>query len=252
MIEQAGFAALQLVSLAVVLGALEWCFPNRAQPRLRDQWRTDVAFYFGEHLVWSAVEIAVLAAIIAAADHIAPAAARSWFGSLSWPLQAAVAVLAGDLLLYWYHRASHAVPWLWMFHRVHHSSPALDWLAAHREHPVDGLLTVLTMNLPAALLGVDLVGVGWLIVFRGLWAAFIHSNVRLPMPWVRWLVGAPELHHWHHASVERTAHNFANLAPWTDLLFGTYYCPPRQDHELGLPSRPVKSYLGWLLAPHRD
>ena len=49
--------------------------------------------------------------------------------------------------------------------------------------------------------------------------------------------------------VARTRHNFSNLAPWTDVVFGTYHCPRQQKHELGLPGRPVRSYLGWILRP---
>jgi hypothetical protein len=35
-------------------------------------------------------------------------------------------------------------------------------------------------------------------------------------------------------------------------VFGTYHCPPRQDHVLGMPGFPVKSYVRWILRPHRD
>ncbi|HRC57332.1 MAG TPA: sterol desaturase family protein [Kofleriaceae bacterium] len=253
MLTLAGYALVQLAALGLVFGAVEWCYPNRAdQPRLRPQLFTDLAFYFGQHLVWLGLELSALWAVASALAPLVPAAPREWMSQLPWPAQALVAVAAGDVLTYWYHRASHAVPWLWAFHRVHHTSPRLDWLAAHREHPVDGLLTQCAMNLPALLLGISLQGLVWLVVFRGVWAAFIHANVRLPLGPLRLLVGAPELHHWHHAAVPRTLHNFSNLAPWTDLLFGTYHCPPHQDHELGLPGQPQKSYLGWLLSPHRD
>lgn len=246
-------AAAQLVALALVFGALEWCYPNRAeQRRLRPQLGTDLAFYFGQHLVWLSLEVTALWAVASALVPLVPATLRAQVAGLPWPAQAGLAVVLGDLATYWYHRASHAAPLLWAFHRVHHSSPQLDWLAAHREHPVDGLLTQLAMNLPALLLGVGLGGLAPLVVFRGVWAAFIHSNVRLPLRRLRWLVGAPELHHWHHAAVARTAHNFSNLAPWTDLLFGTYHCPEHQHHQLGLPQAPRKSYLGWLLLPHYD
>jgi sterol desaturase/sphingolipid hydroxylase (fatty acid hydroxylase superfamily) len=252
MIGQLGYAALQLAGLGLVLGALEWCFPNRPeQRRLRPQLATDLAFYFGQHMVWLGLELAALVAVRDAFVHVVPAALPAAFARQPWPLQAIELVAIGDIVGYWYHRASHDVGWLWRFHRVHHSTLELDWLAAHREHPVDGLLTQLAVNLPALVLGVDLAGLGWLVVFRGLWAAFIHSNVRLPIGGLRVLVGAPELHHWHHANVSRTLHNFSNLAPWTDVLFGTYHCPPHQHHALGLPGRPVRGYLGWLLRPGR-
>ncbi|MBS1124340.1 MAG: Sterol desaturase [Deltaproteobacteria bacterium] len=253
MLAQIGHATLQLVALGVVLGAIEWCYPNRAeQGRLRPQLATDLAFYFGQHVIWLGVELAGLVAVGSVLAMIVPASCGAWFASQPWPVQACELVVVGDVLVYWYHRASHDVPWLWTFHRVHHSSLSLDWLAAHREHPVDGLLTQIAMNLPALVFGVSLEGLAWLIVFRGVWAAFIHSNVRLPLGPLRYLVGSPELHHWHHANVPRTLHNFSNLAPWTDVVFGTYHCPLHQHHDLGLPGHPVKSYVGWLVAPHRD
>jgi len=253
MLAQLGHAALQLVALGLVLGAIEWCYPNRPeQRRLRPQLATDLAFYFGQHVVWLGVELAGLAAIGSLLALVIPASAGEGFASQPWALQAIELVVVGDLIVYWYHRLSHAVPWLWAFHRVHHSSLTLDWLAAHREHPIDGFLTQLAMNLPALVLGVGLEGLAWLIVFRGVWAAFIHSNVRLPLGPLRLLVGAPELHHWHHAAVPQTRHNFSNLAPWTDVVFGTYHCPTHQHHDLGMPGHPVKSYVGWMLEPHRD
>ena len=36
--------------------------------------------------------------------------------------------------------------------------------------------------------------------------------MRLPLGPLRYLFGAPELHHFHHARVERTTKNFGNLA----------------------------------------
>jgi sterol desaturase/sphingolipid hydroxylase (fatty acid hydroxylase superfamily) len=252
MLRTFGYACVQLGAFALVLGALEWCFPNRPrQRRLRAQWATDLAFYFGQHLIWLGLELTVLLAVRAALAPIMPASITEAFARQPSWLAALELVLVGDLLTYWFHRASHVVPWLWAFHRVHHSTLELDFLAAHREHPVDGMLTQLAMNLPALAMGVGMQGLAWLIVFRGVWATFIHANVRLPLGPLRVLVGAPELHHWHHALVDKTEHNFSNLAPWTDVVFGTYYCPPHQRHVLGMTGQPVKSYLGWLVAPHR-
>ncbi|HTJ42768.1 MAG TPA: sterol desaturase family protein [Kofleriaceae bacterium] len=243
------YASLQLAAFGLVLGALEWCYPNRPrQRRFRSQLATDLAFYFGQHMLWLGLELTVLIAI---RSLLAPLIPNAWFFGQPWWLCAIEIILVGDLLTYWFHRASHEVSWLWAFHRVHHSSIELDFLAAHREHPVDGMLTQIAMNLPALALGVSTQGIAWLIVFRGVWATFIHSNVRLPIGPLRVLVGAPELHHWHHAAVEKTEHNFSNLAPWTDVLFGTYYCPMHQRHVLGMPGQPVRSYLGWITSPWR-
>jgi sterol desaturase/sphingolipid hydroxylase (fatty acid hydroxylase superfamily) len=160
------------------------------------------------------------------------------------------AVALGDLLIYWFHHACHHFEVLWRFHRVHHTVEHLDWLAAHREHPLDGLVTQLLLNLPAMLLGLPLRAIGGVIVFRGLWAIFIHSNVRVPLGPLRFVFGAPELHHWHHAKVERTAHNFANLAPYWDWVFGTYHADlSPETYPLGVPGDAPKSYWRHLLEP---
>ena len=41
---------------------------------------------------------------------------------------------------------------------------------------------------------------------------------------------------WHHAKHPGRVANFANVAPWCDLLFGSYHCPKAEVRfELGLP-----------------
>lgn len=241
--------------LLVVFTPLERLFPARRQPAFsRPEWRTDAAFFFGQYLVWSGLAVSLLAAVETGIRTLRldiPGSSSWTSGAPAW-LTCVGAVVAGDLLVYAFHRACHRVPLLWRFHAVHHSSRKLDWLAAHREHPVDGILTQLCQNLPAFLLGIDFALLSALVVFRGAWAIFIHSNTRLPLGPLRFVLGAPELHHWHHARTEETRHNFANLAPWIDALFGTYYCPPRDmGYALGLNEPWPSGYWRQLLAPFR-
>ena len=40
------------------------------------------------------------------------------------------AALVAYLAEYFIYRAFHKVPFMWRFHAIHHSSPALDWIAA--------------------------------------------------------------------------------------------------------------------------
>ena len=80
----------------------------------------------------------------------------------------------------------------------------------------------------------------------------MHSNVKLPLGPLRWVLGSPELHHWHHARRERTEHNFANLAPWLDWLFGTHHLPRGEEsYALGVAERHPVGYLGQLVWPFR-
>jgi sterol desaturase/sphingolipid hydroxylase (fatty acid hydroxylase superfamily) len=251
--ERAESLLLALVLLAAVFWPLERLFAARKQPWLRPRFATDAAFMAGQYLVWTTSALWLLVRLEGVLSQLIPPALRETVTQWPYALQALVVVMLGDLSVYWFHVASHRVPLLWRFHSIHHSSRHLDWIAAHREHPVDGLLTQLAINLPAMALGVDLSLLAGLVAFRGLWALFIHSNVRLPLGPLRVLFGAPELHHWHHLETTDTKHNFANLAPWTDLLFGTYHRPPAGEETwpLGNPGEPVRGYLEHLVSPFR-
>lgn len=219
-------ALWSLLLLIAVFVPLERLFPARSQPIFRPALGTDLAFFFGQYLLWNGLSLLVLQLI----------SAHLWS---TLPLQAPMAirtvfaVVLGDVLVYFFHRACHASPLLWRFHAVHHSSEHLDFLAAHREHPIDGILTQLAQNLPAIVLGISPRILAALAVFRGLWAIFIHSNTRVPLGPLGYLLGSPQHHHYHHAKGQGRS-NFGNLAPWLDVVCGTHASPPREDYPLGI------------------
>lgn len=243
-------AGLGLVGLWLLFGPLEWAFPAwRGQPRVRRGVATDLAFFLGQHLVFSSLVVAVLAMVLEPMRAWeAVSAVHGWLADLPVLVRAVIALTLGDLLVYWGHRLQHRSEWLWRFHGVHHTAERLDFLAAHREHPVDGIYTRLLVNLPAVIIGLPMAEVMGLITFRGIWATFIHANVHIPLGPLRMLFGSPQLHHWHHA-LDRDAGNYANLAPWIDWLFGTYRCPPRSPEVVGTEEPWPQTYLGLLVHP---
>jgi sterol desaturase/sphingolipid hydroxylase (fatty acid hydroxylase superfamily) len=240
-------AAASFLALTIAFGPLQRAFPARAgQSFFRPEVGLDATFFLGQYLLWVGLSLKALEWL---APHL-PTVELAPLRALPPILQGLVVVMLGDLLVYWFHRACHHFDLLWRFHAVHHSVTRLDWLAAHREHPLDGLFTQAVINLPALFLGVggDVLA-GW-AVFRGMWAIFIHSNVALPLGPLGWLFGDPALHHWHHAQLERTTHNFSNLGPWVDWLFGTHHRPQGPEtYPLGLVGVPPRGYLGQLLMP---
>lgn len=244
------WAVASFVFLLAVFTPLERAFPaRRGQAFLRPAWGTDVLFFLGQYLVWNALVLAAVVPIGQAVGGWIPGV-RAAVSSQPFLLQAVEVVVLSDLLVYWGHRLQHRVGFLWRFHAVHHSAEHLDWLAAHREHPLDSLWTLTWVNLPALALGFPVAALAVLVAFRGLWAIYIHSNVRLPLGPFRALVGSPELHHWHHAR-GRFAGNYANLSPLMDLCFGTYRFHDREPEALGLEDPFPRSYLGQLLYPFR-
>ena len=239
---------LSLAFLALVFIPLEKAFPARRQKTLRPGWATDLAFFAGQYFLWSGLVLLALAIFRGWLDSLVPRGFRAGVAAQPWWLQVIEVVLLSDLLIYWGHRIQHRIGFLWRFHAVHHSAEHLDWLAAHREHPLDTIYTMGLINLPAFVLGFPLETLAGFLAFRGIWAIYIHSNVRLPIGPLRWFIGAPELHHWHHAR-ERFAGNYANISPLMDLAFGTYRCPPVEPDALGLIEQIPRSYLGQLLNP---
>ena len=59
--------------------------------------------------------------------------------------------LSGDFTRYWLHRLMHSVPFLWEFHKVHHSAEVLTPITFYRVHPVENLLFGLRYSLSAGL-----------------------------------------------------------------------------------------------------
>lgn len=243
-------ALASLAWLVVMFVPLERAFPARPEQKIlrRGLW-TDLAFFFGQHLVFAMVAVSVLSASMPyVVGWLGTEALQGQMAELPMALQVLVVVMAGDMMAYWGHRAQHRFEWLWRFHAVHHSSVEVDWLAAHREHPLDGIYTQAMVNLPAIVLGFDIGAAMGLVAFRSLWAIFVHSNVRIPMGPLRYVVGAPQLHRWHHAKI-REPGNYANLAPWVDLLFGTYHWPQGEPEAMGVDDEMPEDYVGLLWRP---
>ncbi|HTJ84748.1 MAG TPA: sterol desaturase family protein [Polyangiaceae bacterium] len=246
--------AASFLLLAAMFTPLERAFPARSGQRiLRPHVLVDGCFFLGQYLVFAGIATRALDGVHAGVARLVPLGVATFAARAPVLAVGLASIVLGDVAMYWFHRASHRFDFLWRFHAVHHTSEHLDWVAAHREHPVDGVLTQIVMNLPAMILGLPYEAVGALIVLRGVWAVFIHSNVALDVGPLRWILGAPELHHWHHAKVRSTEHNFANLAPWLDRLFGTYHRPTgRETWALGIDESHPRDWarlLVWPLLP---
>jgi len=240
------FFILDLLLLALVFVPLERSFPLRPDQRiLRDGFRTDLAYFFVSHLL---VQVTVLLSM-------APAAL--FFGWAVMPgLQAAVAAQPGwiqlvevvflaDLFQYGIHRLFHAVPWLWRFHAIHHSSARLDWLAGSRLHLVDVVVTRAVSFLPLFVMGFAESTLLVYVILVSFQAVLIHANLRFRFGWLSRVFATPEFHHWHHAAdPEALDRNFAVHLPVIDWIFGTAHLPGRWPSSYGIEESPVPE--GWL------
>jgi sterol desaturase/sphingolipid hydroxylase (fatty acid hydroxylase superfamily) len=128
--------------------------------------------------------------------------------------------------VYAWHRTMHGSNALWRaFHQMHHSAERLDTYGAFWFSPLDmagwTALSSLCLTLVVGVTPEAAVYVLYITTFLGV---FQHANVRTPR-WLGYVVQRPESHSYHH---ERDVHarNYADL-PLFDILFGTFYNPPR-------------------------
>jgi len=242
-----------LVVLAAVFVPLEKLFALHPQKVFRKGWATDVVHFVVNNLLTT---VGVLVAVVAAGTVLrvfVPDALRTDLGHLPWAVQFVVAVVVAGVGGYWGHRATHTVPVLWKFHKVHHSITEMDWLAAARLHPVDQAFTRSCAILPLYALGFTRATFGAFLVFTTLQAIFIHANVRWTFGPLRWIIGTPEFHHWHHANQpEAYNSNFAGEFPWIDLVFGTLRMPTgERPARYGIDDEVPTGYLRQLAWPFK-
>jgi sterol desaturase/sphingolipid hydroxylase (fatty acid hydroxylase superfamily) len=197
------------------------------------------------------VSVVVVGSLLRAA---VPGVLRSGIaGEPAW-LQFVEAFMVAELGGYAGHRAAHAVPFLWRFHKVHHSIRQMDWLAASHLHPVDQTFTRSCAVLPLYALGFTRASLGGYLVVLTFQAIFIHANVRVKFGPLRWLIATPEFHHWHHANDPAAYNsNFAGEFPLIDLLFGTAHLPKGQmPARYGIDDAEPAGYLRQLAWPFRS
>ncbi len=240
---------LSLGFLVAVFIPLEKLFPARQHQKIfRPAFWLDICFLLGQYIIWNSLVLWILNFANPFLDSILPLNITTVIKTQPWFLQAIEVILLSDFLIYWGHRFQHNNNFLWRFHKVHHTAKHLDWLAAHREHPLDTIYTVGIINLPALILGFPLETIAGFVAFRGIWAIYIHSNTKINIGFLKYIFGTPEMHHWHH-DVERDRGNYSNLSPIMDLIFRTHYNPKHQPEKLGLKVETSKNYIGQLVIP---
>ena len=159
---------------------------------------------------------------------------------------AAICFVLIDSGNYVVHLLLHRVEVLWEFHKVHHSSRSLDWLATFRSHLVEQCLRHAVA--PAMLLVVGfppdaIVPAGAAYIA---WTMFVHSNVGLDLRLLEAFVITPSLHRLHHVP-ESSQLNLGGVLTVWDRLRGTLERNRRTtDRGLGVPGEITTYPQGWL------
>jgi sterol desaturase/sphingolipid hydroxylase (fatty acid hydroxylase superfamily) len=265
-VQLAGFAmdvgrlVVWLVLLVAIFVPLERLLALHPAKVWRKQVGVDLAWYFINSLIPAALLAVPLALLARALSGIDPGGLYS--NVAAWPLwvKLLAAFFVNDIGAYWGHRATHSVGFLWRFHAIHHSAEQMDWLVNTRAHPFDMVFTRLSGLAPVYLLGLaqpsaNHLGssVALVTVVGTVWSFFIHSNVRLRLGPLEWLISTPAFHHWHHTNDrDHRDRNFAAVFPVIDRIFGTSWLPKHWPPSYGVDGKVSATLAGQLLGPITD
>lgn len=207
----------------------------------------------------------VIAGGFALAMVIAPGARDALIG---WPVLAQLVLLlvCEDMMQYWWHRASHTVPWLYKLHRPHHNAEYMSVRVVYRNN-IFYYVLMPSLWISGALI---YLGLGWLyagyVVVKMAVIIGAHSDIRWDEPLYRnrftaplmWLVerviSTPATHFAHHGrhacdGVTNYKGNFGNLLFVWDMLFGTAKITRRYPELYGVENLPPTTAAEQLLWP---
>lgn len=171
----------------------------------------------------------------------APSTAPEWALRTGMTL---VTFFGYELAYYIDHYLKHKIPFLWEFHKIHHSAEVLTPLTVFRVHPIDSLIFVdIIAIITGALHGLFTYAAGKSIgiysvgdvniitcVFLFFLAQLQHSQFWIPLTGLPGRILLSPAHHQIHHSVD-PAHHGCNLgsflAIW-DWAFGTLRIPQKE------------------------
>lgn len=150
-----------------------------------------------------------------------------------------ISVALYDVTAYWIHRATHKIPLLWRFHRVHHSDTTMDSSTVFRFHPIELILVFGIGNIvTAALFGTDVFSMALYYFILYLFFFIEHANLKYPR-WLNSTLGLifvmPDHHRVHHQQDQfYTDSNYADIFIIWDRIFGTFKMMPVEQMKYGL------------------
>ena len=236
---------LWLVGVSLFFFLLELVRPWRKdQPRFRKDFWLDAFYMFFNFFLFSLILYNAASDVVVTAfnDLLARFGIRNLVALEvgSWPAwgQLLTLFLVRDFIHWNVHRLLHRVPWLWEFHKVHHSVKQMGFAAHLRYHWMETVVYRSLEYLPLAMIGFGIDDFFIVYIVALAIGHFNHSNFRLPLGPLKYLFNNPQMHIWHHAKVLPEASPYGvnygiSLSLW-DYLFGTAYLPRSgRDIELG-------------------
>ena len=245
------------LSILIILIMAEILLPKKKRIHNRkDRWITNGLITLINTASVNIVHIAIpLIAIVAAVD--VSNGKMGLFNIINFPIwiEIILTVIILDFIIWGQHLLSHKIPFVWRFHRMHHTDRDLDVTTAVRFHPFEIIFSMFIKITSIYILGASAFAVIIFEIMLNEMAMFNHANLRIPFRIeniLRKFIVTPDLHRIHHSIyIDEHNKNFGfSLSIW-DKIFKCYLDQPRDGHKdmkLGLKwqnDKPTK--LGWSL-----
>ncbi|GGD98392.1 sterol desaturase family protein [Planktosalinus lacus] len=152
--------------------------------------------------------------------------------------QLLIMFVIADFIQWNVHRQLHKRPWLWEFHKVHHSVKEMGFAAQFRFHFMETIIYKTVQYLPLAMIGFGIQEFFIVHMFAVFVGHLNHANVGWNYGFLGFIFNNPKMHIWHHSKALPEKHpygmNFGlTLSIW-DYIFKTAYIPKDgKDIELG-------------------
>jgi len=232
-----------LIVVSALCLVLERLWPwRRRQKLLRRQFGQDLLWLvFNGHYAGILVAHVAAFAFSWAAPAVEAARGLNLLASRPAWVQFLGFFLVRDFLEWCIHNLLHRVPWLWEFHKVHHSIEELDWIGNFRFHWMEIVVYQGLTYFPLVVLGVDGNVILAIAVMVTLIGHLNHSNLNISWGPLRYVLNSPRMHVWHHdyewPPDRPRGVNFGIALSLWDWLFGTAYWPTREQSPGQQPAR---------------
>jgi sterol desaturase/sphingolipid hydroxylase (fatty acid hydroxylase superfamily) len=138
--------------------------------------------------------------------------------------------IVSDFVQWNTHRLLHRIPFLWNFHKVHHSVKEMGFSAHLRYHWMEPIVYKSLLYIPLAIIGGFTIESVAIVHFTALAIGHLnHANLGWDYGKLKYIFNNPKMHIWHHAkklpsSVKYGVNFGLSLSIW-DYLFATNHIP---------------------------
>lgn len=230
-----------LLGISLVVWSIELVFPWRKnQAAIREDFWLDGFYMFFNFFIFSLIGYNAVSnvAVEVFNDFLALFGITNLvaFQIASWPVwsQFLLLFVLADFIQWNVHRWLHYSPWLWEFHKVHHSVGQMGFAAHLRYHWMETIVYKSVQYIPLSMIGFGLDDFFILHLVTILIGHLNHANVKITYGPLKYVLNNPVMHLWHHAKeipAERNGVNYGiSLSLW-DYIFGTAYIPNQNANE---------------------